>query len=335
MKEAYLYKKLESAKVRCDLCSHRCVIDSGGRGKCGVRENREGKLYSLVYDRVISENVDPIEKKPLFHFLPGTQSLSIATTGCNFKCFFCQNWQISQMHCDHDSIEGRNIPPGKIVADAISYNCESISYTYTEPTIYFELAYDTAEIARKNNIRNVFVTNGFMTNECLEMIKPYLDAANIDLKSFSDDFYRKNCDGRLKPVLNNIKTMFKSGIWIEVTTLLIPGLNDSDRELEEIATFIAGISDYIPWHISAYYPQYKCKIPRTDTDSIKRAMEIGKNAGLKYVYGGNVAGTDYENTRCPGCGETVLERNGFSVIDEKLAGGCCRSCGRKIDGVFD
>ena len=335
MKEAYLYRKLEKSEVRCDLCSHRCVIDSGSRGKCGVRENRDGKLYSLVYDRVISENVDPIEKKPLFHFLPGSQSLSIATTGCNFKCFFCQNWQISQMPVDHDSIEGREISPEKIVKDAISYNCQSISYTYTEPTIYFELAYDTAKIAYKNKIKNVFVTNGFMTKECIEMIEPYLDAANVDLKSFSDDFYRKNCDGRLKPVLNNIRTMHKSGIWIEVTTLLIPGLNDSGEELEKIASFIAGLSDSIPWHISAYYPQYKSSIPPTEVRSIKRAIETGRNAGLKYVYGGNVAGTDYENTKCPYCGDTILGRNGFSVVGENLAGGCCRNCGKKIDGVFD
>jgi pyruvate formate lyase activating enzyme len=335
MKEAYLYKKLDSSRVRCDLCSHRCVIADGAKGKCAVRENRGGKLYSLVYDRVISENVDPIEKKPLFHFLPGTQSLSIATTGCNFKCFFCQNWQISQMPGDHDSIEGRKIPPEKIIKDAITYSCESISYTYTEPTIYFELAYDTAKIAHENKIKNVFVTNGFMTEECLEMIEPYLDAANIDLKSFSDDFYRKNCDGRLKPVLSNIKTMHESGIWIEVTTLLIPGLNDSAEELKEIASFLAGISDSIPWHISAYYPQYKSNIPHTEVKSIGRAMETGKNAGLKYVYGGNVAGTDYENTKCPNCGDKVIGRNGFSVIDEKLKGGRCKSCGKKIDGVFD
>lgn len=335
MKEAYLYKKLNKPEVRCDLCSHRCVIDAGGKGKCGVRENIEGKLYSLVYDKVISENVDPIEKKPLFHFLPGTRSLSIATTGCNFKCFFCQNWQISQMPYDHDAIEGRKIPPEKLVKDAIEYNCESISYTYTEPTIYFELAYDTAKLAHKNKIKNVFVTNGFMTKECLKMIKPYLDAANVDLKSFSDDFYRKNCDGRLKPVLENIKTMNDYGIWIEITTLLIPGLNDSVDELEKIATFIRGVNDLIPWHISAYYPQYKSRIPHTEARSIRKAMEIGKKTGLKYIYGGNVAGTDYENTKCPECGVEVIGRNGFSIVVNNLKNGCCKNCGKPIDGVFD
>ena len=201
MKEAYLYKKLDRSKVRCDLCAHRCVIEDGKKGKCAVRENRSGTLYSLVYDKVISENVDPIEKKPLFHFLPGTQSLSIATPGCNFKCFYCQNWQISQSPGDHGSIEGHEIPPEKIVKDAVINNCKSIAYTYTEPTIFFELAYDTAKIAHEKGLKNAFVTNGFMTKECIDMIRPYLDAANIDLKSFSDDFYRDKCSGRLKPDL--------------------------------------------------------------------------------------------------------------------------------------
>ncbi len=335
MREAYLYKELDKSRVRCDLCSHRCVIVDGSKGKCEVRENKEGTLYSLVYDRVISENVDPIEKKPLFHFLPGTQSLSIATPGCNFKCFFCQNWQISQMPGDHGSIDGREIPPEKIVSDAIAHGCKSISYTYTEPTIYFELAYDTAKIAHKNGIKNVFVTNGFMTNECLDMIKPYLDAANVDLKSFSEDFYKKNCGGRLKPVLDNIKKMYESGIWVEVTTLLIPGLNDSEKELKEIALFLAGISNSIPWHISAYYPQYKSNIPPTELNGIRKAIEAGSKAGLKYVYGGNVSGTDYENTNCHGCGSTVIRRNGFYAIDDKLENGCCKKCGNRIDGVFD
>ncbi|MBM3709072.1 MAG: AmmeMemoRadiSam system radical SAM enzyme [Actinobacteria bacterium] len=334
MKEAYLYNKLDKDKVRCNLCSHRCVIENKYSGRCSVRKNDGGLLYSLVYDKIISENVDPIEKKPLFHFLPGTMSLSIATPGCNFKCFFCQNWQISQMPCDYDTIEGKAISPEKLVKDAQLYNCESISYTYTEPTVYFELAYDTARLASEKGIKNVFVTNGFMTKECLEMVRPYLDAANIDLKSFSDDFYRKKVDGRLKPVLDNIRLMHEFGIWIEVTTLLIPGLNDSVEELESLAKFLTSVSDRIPWHISAYYPQYKSDIPQTEISSIVRAIDIGKKAGLKYIYGGNIPGSKYENTSCPDCKEMLIERHGFSVINSKIKNNVCAGCGAVIDGVF-
>jgi pyruvate formate lyase activating enzyme len=334
VKEAYLYKKLKDGKLRCDLCSHRCVIESGSKGKCGVRKNKDGVLFTLVYDKIISENVDPIEKKPLFHFLPGTLSLSIATPGCNFKCFFCQNWQISQMPCDYDKIDGREIKPEVLLGDAIKYDCKSISYTYTEPTVYFELAYDTAKLVHEKGLKNVFVTNGFMTKECLEMIQPYLDAANIDLKSFSDEFYREKVGGRLKPILENIKLMHEMGIWVEVTTLLIPGLNDSEDELTKIADFLAGISNSLPWHVSAYFPQYKSDIPATGMRDIIKAIGIGKKAGLKYIYGGNIPGSSYENTYCSNCGDLVLKRIGFSVLDKKIKDDCCLKCGSKIEGVF-
>jgi pyruvate formate lyase activating enzyme len=334
MKEAYLYKKLKDEKLRCNLCSHRCMIGDGDKGICSVRKNIKGTLYSLVYDKIIAENVDPIEKKPLFHFLPGSLSLSIATPGCNFKCFFCQNWQISQTPCDHDRIEGKEIKPEKLVNDALRYNCKSISYTYTEPTIYFELAYDTAKIARGEGLKNIFVTNGFMTRECLEMVRPYLDAANIDLKSFSEDFYRKNIGGRLAPVLDNIRLMYEIGIWIEVTTLLIPALNDSEEELKKIAGFLVGVSEKIPWHISAYYPKYKSDIPATNIKSVIKAVEIGKKSGLKYVYGGNIPGNSSEDTFCSDCGNLVVKRAGFSVLDNKIRNGSCSNCNSKIDGVF-
>jgi len=335
MKEAYLYKKLKDNTVRCDLCNHRCVIADGEKGKCAVRKNHKGTLTSLVYDKVISLNIDPIEKKPLFHFLPGTKSLSLATPGCNFKCFFCQNWQISQMPCDYEIIDGRKIPPETIVSEAIAGGCKSISYTYTEPTVYFELAYDTAKLAHGKNIKNVFVTNGFMTGDCIEMIGPYLDAANIDLKIFSVDFYREKIGGRIKPVMDNIKHMHKLGVWIEITTLLIPGLNDSDKELEGIAGFLSGISNAIPWHISAYYPNYKSVIEPTGINSIVRACSIGKNAGLKYVYGGNTGSNCLENTICPECGKTVLQRSSFYVSGSKIINGRCGYCSKEIDGVFE
>ncbi len=334
MKEAYLYKKLNNMKVRCDLCSHRCKIEEGEKGICCVRENSNGKLFTMVYRKLISENIDPIEKKPLFHFLPGSNSLSVATVGCNFKCFFCQNHQISQIPCETGVIDGRDIAPGEIVEHAVKYNCSSISYTYTEPTIFFEYAYDIAKLASSRNIKNIFVSNGFMTMEAIDMIEPFLDAANIDLKSFSDQTYKEKIGGRLKPVLDNIVAMKEKGIWVEVTTLIIPGINDSARELKSIAGFLADTDKSIPWHISAYYPQYKSELPATGIEIIENTIEIGKKAGLKYVYGGNIRDSRNENTVCVKCGETVLERSGFSIVDDHMENGACGECGEIVDGIF-
>jgi pyruvate formate lyase activating enzyme len=334
MKESYLYKPLKDLKVRCFLCNHKCLIQDRGIGECSVRKNISGKLYSLVYGKLIAENVDPIEKKPLFNFLPGSATYSIATMGCNFKCFFCQNYQISQVSIDDSNIPGRFETPENVVKKAIKSNCESISYTYTEPTVFFEFAYDTSIIAKENKLKNIFVTNGYMSKEALDMISPYLDAANIDLKSFSDDFYKKNTGGKLEPVLNNIKYMKKLGIWIEVTTLLIPGLNDSKEELEQIAVFLRDTGKEIPWHISAYYPQYKSKISPTSFKKIIEAVEIGKNAGLLYVYGGNVYYPGLENTICPKCGNEIITRNGFNIVRTDMNDNKCSKCNFKIDGVF-
>lgn len=334
MKEAYLYSKIKDNKVRCDLCSHRCVVEEGSKGICCVRENRNGILYTLVYRKLISENVDPIEKKPLFHFQPGSYSLSIATVGCNFKCFFCQNYQISQMPCDNGIVEGRDVSPEAIVNHALDYDCKSISYTYTEPTIYFEYALDTARIANKNGLKNIFITNGFMTPECIEMIAPYLNAANIDLKSFSEETYKEKIGGKLKPVLDNIKNMHKRKIWIEVTTLIVPGLNDSTDELKSIAGFLANIDKSIPWHLSAYHPQYKSDLPPTPLNSIEAAIRIGKGAGLKYVYGGNIFSGGYEDTYCPDCNKKLIKRQGFSITGNNIRNGDCKNCGKSIDGEF-
>jgi len=334
MKEAYLYTKLKNNAVRCDLCSHRCVVNDKEKGICCVRENRNGTLYSLVYRKLISENVDPIEKKPLFHFQPGSYSLSIATVGCNFKCFFCQNYQISQAPSDHACIEGRDISPEEIVDHAIGYNCASISYTYTEPTIYFEYAYDIAKVAKKKGLKNIFITNGFMTKECIEMISPYLDAANIDLKSFSEKTYREKIGGKLGPVLDSIINMHKKKIWLELTTLIIPGLNDSNEELKKIAGFISYLDKTIPWHISAYYPQYKSEVPATSVSLIEKAIEIGKKAGLEYVYGGNIFSGNYDNTYCPDCNNIVIERQGFSITKNNIRNGKCSICGNRINGNF-
>ena len=277
------YQKGEKQEVLCALCYHRCTIKPGKRGICGVRENIGGILYSLVYGKTISENVDPIEKKPLFHFYPGSSAFSIATAGCNFRCLHCQNSSISQMPREQKYITGSNLHPSEIVSRAQEYDCKSISFTYTEPTIYYEYAYETAQIAKEKGIATNFVTNGYITPEPLRAIQPYLNAANIDLKSFSDEFYRKVCGAQLQPVLDAIALYHQLGIWIEITTLIIPAHNDSDQELRAIAKFIKNIDESIPWHITAFYPTYRLTDqPRTPLKILKRAREIGLlNFGLK------------------------------------------------------
>ncbi|MDI7261716.1 MAG: AmmeMemoRadiSam system radical SAM enzyme [Thermodesulfobacteriota bacterium] len=335
MKEAMLYSPLEGEKVGCYLCNHRCVISPSKRGICGVRENREGKLFSLVFGHPISMNVDPIEKKPLFHLLPGSTSFSIATVGCNFRCLQCQNYEISQMPADKKKIDGSFAPPSQIVSLAKEYQCRSISYTYTEPTIYFEYAYETAVLASQEGIKNIFVTNGYMTEEALKTIQPYLDGANVDLKGFQERFYKEVCGARLKPVLENLRLMRELGIWVEITTLVIPTLNDSDKEFEEIAQFILSLGAEVPWHISAFYPTYKMlNLPRTPATTLHRAKEIGMKAGLRYVYCGNIPGQGGEDTFCHQCGRNVIERVGFRVAKNDLAKGECRHCHAKIEGVW-
>jgi pyruvate formate lyase activating enzyme len=335
--EAYLYAPLEDNKVVCSLCSHRCVIKDGRRGLCGVRENQSGRLHTLVYDKVIARHVDPIEKKPLFHFLPGSLSYSIATVGCNFRCKFCQNADIAQMPADQKGlIMGDAVSPEEIVAAAAKAGCRSIAYTYTEPTVFFELAYDTAKIAHGRGIRNVFVTNGYMTAEALEMINPYLDAANVDLKAFTEKYYQDLCGARLKHVRETLKRMKDGGIFVEITTLIVPGLNDDRGELEQLAGFIADdLGPDTPWHISRFHPTYKLDDrPPTPVKTLETARGIGLQAGLKYVYTGNVPGNAGENTFCPGCGETVIERWGFQVGKMRIKDGKCSQCGAGIDGVW-
>jgi pyruvate formate lyase activating enzyme len=335
IKEAMLYEKLESGQVRCNLCAHRCAIKPDRRGVCGVRENRNGVLYSLVYGTLIAENIDPIEKKPFFHVYPASRSYSIATVGCNLSCEFCQNYDISQMPRATRMISGEDFLPAEIVARAKKSGSKTIAYTYTEATIYFELAYDTAKIAVENGLKNVFVTNGFMTPETIETIAPYLTAANVDLKSFRDEFYKKQCGARLNPVLESLKKMKEMGIWVEITTLLIPTLNDSDEELKDIANFIAGLGTETPWHISRFHPQFKMQnVPATPVSSLHRAVEIGKQSGLKYVYSGNVPGDEGENTYCFHCGNLLIERYGFKIVSMNLKENKCSNCGTELEGVF-
>jgi pyruvate formate lyase activating enzyme len=335
IREALLYEKLDDKRVHCNLCAHRCTIKPDRRGICGVRENKDGILYSLVYGTLIAENIDPIEKKPFFHVYPGSLSYSIATVGCNFSCEFCQNHEISQMPRSTLMITGKDILPKEIVARAKKSGSKTIAYTYTEPTIYFELAYDTAKIAQENGLKNVFVTNGFMTPEAIDTIAPYLAAANVDLKSFRDDFYKKQCGAKLQPVLNSLKKMKERRIWVEITTLLIPSLNDSDEELKDIAQFIAGLGKETPWHISRFHPQFKMhNLPVTSVASLHRATEIGKQSGLKYVYSGNVPGDEDESTYCFNCQKLLIERYGFKIISVNLAGNKCSDCGTVLEGIF-
>ncbi len=311
------------------------MLKDGEYGKCGVRVNKGGKLYLTVYGLVSAINVDPIEKKPLYHFLPSSFSLSIGTVGCNFSCKFCQNWEISQYPQSHNyEVFGEFIKPEEIVKLAQFYKAASISYTYNEPVIFFEFAYDTMKLAKEKGIKNVFVTSGYETQEAIDMAAPYLDAMNIDLKSFSDDFYQKICGARLKPVLKTIEYALRMGIWIEITTLLIPGYNDSEKEIREIARFIASLSKDIPWHISRFFPAYKMlDVKPTPPELLKRAYEIGKEEGLNFVYVGNYWDESLESTYCPGCKKRVIERRGYSIKNH-LKEGCCPFCGYKLPGVW-
>lgn len=312
-KEAMLYKKIDQGKVHCLLCAHSCKISDGRYGFCGVRKNEGGILYTEAYGEVIASHVDPIEKKPFYHFLPGSSAYSIATAGCNFRCGFCQNWQISQIAKDVEQPSGYELKPEEIVREAKKNKCKSISYTYTEPTIFFEYAYDTAKIAKENGLYNTFVTNGYMTKLALDKIKPYLDACNVDLKSFSDKTYREICKGSLNPVLESIQYMKKLGIWVEVTTLVVPGMNDSDKELQDIAKFIKSVGSDIPWHISRFHPDYNYRDHSpTPMETLKNAEKIGEKAGLKYIYLGNVL--EETNTYCPKCKKLLVQRAGYGIL---------------------
>lgn len=334
--EAYLYEIVGDGKVKCALCRHRCLIQEGRRGICGVRENRAGVLHTLVFGKLIARHIDPIEKKPLYHFLPGSRSYSIATVGCNFKCRYCQNADIAQMPEDHQGlIVGDPCTPQEVVDAALKGGCRSIAYTYTEPTVFFEFAYETAKLAHAEGLKNVFVTNGYMTDEALEMIRPYLDAANVDLKAFNETYYREVCGAKLTYVLKTLKQMKSSGVFVEVTTLIVPGLNDDTGELEKLAAFlVADLGPETPWHISRFHPTYKLTDrPPTPLETLLKARDIGLKAGLRYVYTGNVPGEDGENTLCYKCGRIVIERWGFQIRSTALEEGRCRYCQTVIDGV--
>ena len=328
------YEREVGGQVRCSLCRFRCLIREGERGICAVRENRGGTLYSLVYGRLCAESVDPVEKKPLFHFMPGSRTYSIATVGCNFHCSHCQNYSISQVEQDA-TIRGSESSPREVVQRALDNDCSSISYTYTEPTIFYEFAYDTARLAREAGLKNIFVTNGYISSEALATIAPFLDAANIDLKSFSESFYRDIVRARLAEVLDSIIEYRKQGVWLEITTLVIPGLNDSVAELKGIAEFIAvNLGIDTPWHVSRFYPTYRLTDrPGTAPGTLRKARDIGHAAGLRYVYMGNVPGEGGENSYCPSCSTLLIKRHGYLVESDRVIRGVCPDCGFSIAGI--
>jgi pyruvate formate lyase activating enzyme len=336
MKEAYLYKKLFNKKVQCQSCAHYCVLSPNERGKCGVRENKNGKLYSLVYGKAAALHIDPIEKKPFFHFLPGTYSLSIATVGCSFSCLNCQNWDIALGPKLTGRIYGQEISPKEIVKMAKENNLPSISYTYTEPTVFLEYALEIMKLAKKEGLKNNWVTNGYISKEALDLVAPYLDAANVDLKSFSEKFYQENCQARLQPVLETLKRMKKFKIWIEVTTLVIPTLNDKEEIFQKIANFIKKeLGKETPWHISQFSGVISWKLqhlPDTPIETLKKAYEIGKKVGLKYVYTGNVPGLPSEDTFCPKCQTLMIDRTGY-LIRRYDKNGKCPKCSENLDIV--
>ncbi len=336
MKEARFYEKREDSKVVCHLCNHNCKISPGHRGICGVRENQEGTLYTLVYGMLVSENIDPIEKKPLFHFLPGSTSYSISTVGCNFRCLHCQNYQISQYpRLLGGQIAGHKRTPEDVVQATRLEGARSISYTYVEPTIFYEFAYDCCKMAREEGIRNVFVSNGFMSPDVARELSQVLDGINIDVKAFTDRFYREVCKAKLQPVLDNVKLFHELGTWVEVTTLIIPGWNDSEEELREIARFVKGIDPAIPWHVTAFYPAYRMTDrPSTPVEILRRAREIGLEEGLRFVYEGNIPGEGGENTYCPKCGVKIIKRYGFRILENRMSQGKCPDCGEPIEGVW-
>jgi len=335
MKEARLYEKLSEDRVQCVLCGHRCLIADGRRGVCRVRENDGGTLYTRTYGAVIARHIDPVEKKPLFHFHPGTSAYSVATPGCNFRCQWCQNADISQLPRERDfDLRGEGMPPEDVVSAARQAGCRSIAYTYTEPTIFFEYAYDTARLAHEEGIDNVFVTNGYMTDEMLEAFDPYLDAANVDLKSFRNETYKEYVGAELQPVLESLKKMKELGVWLEVTTLVIPDINDDPGEIRDAARFVAEeLGEETPWHISRFFPSYQMQnVPPTPPETLEKARAIGREEGLRYIYVGNLPGED--NTVCHSCGERLIRRVGYRVSQNVVREeGTCPSCGMAVAGV--
>ncbi len=337
-KQAMLYQTLAENQVRCDLCNHHCTLSEGRTGICGVRKNIRGMLASLSYSHLASWHVDPVEKKPLFHYKPGSRTFSMATVGCNFRCSFCQNWDLSQYpQLNRDqSLPGGAVSPESLAREAQNQHCRSISFTYSEPTVFFELALETAQAAKPLGIDAIFVTNGYMSAKAIDTLQGWLTAANVDLKCFSEENYKKTCGGKLQPVLDNIRHLHQNGVWLEITTLIIPYFNDSEEELASIAEFIAEVDPAIPWHVSAFHPDFQMtNRPRTPYESLLAACRLGTEAGLHHIYTGNIPGGHYEHSFCRHCKETLIRRSGFQVLENRLTPqGLCPVCETPFDGIL-
>jgi pyruvate formate lyase activating enzyme len=323
--------------VRCVACAHRCDVRPGRIGLCGVRQNRGGSLYSLVYGQLVLAQAEPIEKKPFYHFLPGSRAYSIATRGCNFHCAFCQNWEVSQAHREGLQPEARQATPRQVVDEALAAGVKSIAYTYVEPTVFIEFAFDTMVLARDAGLRNVFVTNGYQTPEAVDLVAPLLDAANVDIKGATDRFYRRVAGARWEPVRQSVEEMKRRGIWVELTTLVIPGLNDDPAGLDSIAAWIAGsLGDETPWHLTRFQSAYKLDdLPETPAATLAEAYRIARDVGLRHVYVGNAPEVDVAATYCAGCGMELVARHEFAVTGWNLLRGRCPSCGRALAGVWE
>ena len=334
VREARYWSAVGDGYVRCALCPRRCVVPPGGRGYCGVRENRDGVYYTLTYGNPCAVHVDPIEKKPFYHFLPGTTAFSIATAGCNLDCKFCQNWQISQAR--PEQLRSYDLPPAKLVQAAVESGAPSIAYTYSEPTIFYEYMFDCAKIARDRGLRNVYHSNGFINEEPLRELCRYLDAANIDLKGMSEEYYSDMTAGSLEPVLRTLRVLKEEGVHVEITTLVVPGRNDDPDMLRRECEWIHdNLGPDVPLHFSRFHPQHRLQdLPPTPIETLDRARSIALEAGLRYVYIGNVPGHEAANTVCPSCGSPLIERIGYSVSVTGLEGGKCGVCGEPIAGVF-
>jgi pyruvate formate lyase activating enzyme len=332
---ARYYRPLQKKKIKCLLCPHGCIVEPGDRGFCRVRENNDGAYYTRVHSNPCAVHIDPIEKKPLFHFLPGTSALSIATAGCNFTCKNCQNFTISQ--ADPENTNNYQLDPGQIVDLALHYKTPTIAYTYTEPTVFFEYMLETSRIAHQKNIRNIYHSNGYMNQEPLLELKDYLDGANIDLKGYSNEFYQEIAGGTLFPVLETLKTLKKHGIWLEITNLVIPTKNDEESMLRDLCAWTAQeLGKDTPVHFSRFYPCYKLNnLPPTPVPTLKKAAEIARLNGLDHVYIGNVPNIDEENTYCPACNGVVIGRKGYSITDVNIKNGLCTFCRTAIPGVWE
>jgi len=331
---ARYYKKLDAGIVECSLCPRRCKVSDLERGYCGVRENIGGEYYTLVYSKVCSANIDPIEKKPFFHFLPGTTAFSIATAGCNMNCKFCQNWSISQFR--PEDVNSSDLTPTECAKVAYDNKCPTIAYTYSEPTIFYEYMSDCAAEGKKLGIRSAVVTAGYIEKDPLLELIPLVDAIKIDLKAFTDSYYKDICSGELQPVLNSLITIKESGTWLEIVYLMLPGLNDGKEEISNLCDWLlTNLGPDVPIHFTRFHPSYLLQnLPITPLESLEQAHTMAKTKGLHYPYIGNVYGHDAENTYCHKCGELVIGRKGFQITKNKLDKGKCPSCQQTIPGVW-